>query len=52
MIVLKVISLIYEALILLLFISFVRKTKDPSENLGYKVMSFLQAVALAYIIIN
>ena len=49
---LKIISIIHTALLLRIFVSDVRKSKDTSESIGYKVLSLLQAVALAYIIMN
>ena len=50
--VLKIVSIIYIALILIYFISIDCKTKDVSESIGFKILSLLQAGVLAYIIMN
>ncbi len=52
MFILKVISIIYMIVILLVLVSNVRDARDPSESFGAKVLSILQAGALAYIIMN
>lgn len=52
MIALKVISMIYMVSILIYFIWLDCKTKDVSESVGFKILSFLQAGTLAYIIMN
>lgn len=49
---LKIISIIYTALLLIFFLSLGRQSKDISESIGYKVLSLMQAGALAYIIMN
>lgn len=52
MLVLKIISIIYMTVILLCFISLDCKTNDVSESTKGKILSILQAGALAYIIIK
>jgi len=52
MLVLKVVSIIYVALVLLYFVRLDCKSKDKGENLGCKIISLLQAGILAYIIMN
>lgn len=52
MIVLKVISIIYMIVILLVLVSNVQSAKDPGESFGSKVLFILQAGAIAYIIMN
>ena len=52
MIVLKVISIIYTALVLLYYIHFDCKSKDVGESIDCKIVSLLQAGTLAYIIMN
>ena len=50
--VLKIVSIMYIAFILICFIFIDCKTKDVSESVGLKILSLLQAGALAYIIMN
>lgn len=52
MFILKIISIIYTAVILLYFISLDCKLKDASESVGCKIISLLQAGTLAYIIMD
>ena len=52
MIVLKVISLIYTALVLLYYIYLDCKSKNASESVDCKIVSLLQAGTLVYIIMN
>lgn len=50
--VLKIVSIIYIAFILICFIFLDCKTKDVSESICFKILSLLQAGVLAYIIMN
>ena len=50
--VLKMVSMIYIALMLIYFMSLDCKTKDGSESVGFKILSLLQAGVLAYMIMN
>jgi hypothetical protein len=52
MIVLKIVSLAYIAILLLYFVCCDCNTKDTSESIGFKILSLLQSCALVYIIMN
>lgn len=52
MMALKIVCMIYIALILIYFISLDCKSKDVTERIGSKILSLLQAAVLAYIIMN
>lgn len=49
---LKVVSIIYMAALLFMFISSDCKATNTEESAGYKFLSLLQGGALAYIIMN
>lgn len=52
MLALKVISIIYMSMALIFFIFSDFKSRSAEESTGSKVLSLLQGIALAYIIMN
>ena len=52
MFVIKVVSFIYMAAILVFFIHSSCKSKNAEESTGSKVLLLLQGAALAYVILN